>query len=129
VVRLLVQPNVLRGLQAIQHRHLHVHQHQVKRLWGVGLALLQQGHRFGTVPGHRHVVALFLQQSARQPLVDQVVFDQQNPQYQRSGGHNGGLGGGCGGHLGGQTRQHFLGQYGLEQFVLRDRSTVDGRLV
>ena len=60
------------GLQAVQERHLHVHEHRIK-------ALLRHGSHGGlAVADDDDRVALLLKQTDGQPLVDRVVFGQQN---------------------------------------------------
>ena len=70
-----VQPvaDGVRGLQAIEHGHLHVHQHQVIGLWRVA----QQIDRFLSVVGQLHHSPFARQQLLRHLLVDEVVFHHQ----------------------------------------------------
>ena len=62
-------------LEPVHLRHLHVHQHGIERR-----AVVQGVERLAAVADDHDLMAPFLQQADRQPLVDRVVLGQQEPQ-------------------------------------------------
>src|SRR5579871_2300762 len=70
-------PNLGRGLQPIQNRHLNVHQYQIEMLAARGsYCLISVAH-------HDDAMPIAAQKFRREPLIHDVVFRHQNPQGPR----------------------------------------------
>ena len=82
-VELAVLADGAGGGQAVHHRHLHVHQHHV--IGHIGRAGTHHVHRDLAVVGHVHAEPGIGQQLARDLLVEQVVFDQQDVRTKQGG--------------------------------------------